>query len=633
MQSYKRIFPKNAAQLFDGGLNSKYEKALIADNESPDCQNVIFNNGAVETRGGMTKLNTTAVGSYVGDGLYTRRDITGAESMVGFWNGTGYRLNTTTFVTIGSAQSVFTAGVRVAAAQMENNIFFGNGSVIPYKYNGNDWTRHGVYPPTTTMTVATAPTGVGLTGSYRYKLTNINTALVESDVGPITATLTVNNQNVRLAAIPTAAQSFGVATRRIYRTDSTGTGTYSRVATIADNTTTTYDDALPDASLGVAAPTDQGVPPNYSAIIYHQSRLFMIDPTANLLWWTELNEPYTVKTTSFQVIGDSTQDLPKALGVYDNSVVIYCEKSTWIYYMQSTTPSDWRLVKAKSSFGSKSPFCVLEYNNKQLSVAMQNDKLVGFSALVGDTAEPSASILTISSAGGDTKSDRIEPDVFDMQEAFVGNFSGIVYKNKAYISVTKTSPNTTNNRVYCLDFSISRVDKKQKESWVPFKGWNASQFTIYGGNLYFQSSTATGFVYKHDPTIYNDDSSAIDSYFWTKEFSGYDDDVNQFKDFRFANILYDKAGAYYMNFHYRTDSDKGGGDLVQVSLDPGGSLWGTMVWGRDMWGGGSYQKDDRIFLGSSRGKRIQFKFSNQNKVDQKFKVHRLSFLYNVKGYR
>src|SRR3990167_9940464 len=183
--NYKRIYPKNGAQLFDGGLNSKYEKALIGDNESPDCQNVIFSKGAVETRGGVTKLNTQAIATAVGDGLYTRRTNAGGETMIAFAHGSAWTLQSTTFATIGSAQSVFTAGVRVGSAQMENHAFFGNGYVIPYKYNGTDWTRHGVYPPTTTMVAGTAPTGNALTGAFRYKLTNVNTALVESDVGHI----------------------------------------------------------------------------------------------------------------------------------------------------------------------------------------------------------------------------------------------------------------------------------------------------------------------------------------------------------------------------------------------------------------------------------------------------------------
>jgi hypothetical protein len=88
-----------------------------------------------------------------------------------------------------------------------------------------------------------------------------------------------------------------------------------------------------------------------------------------------------------------------------------------------------------------------------------------------------------------------------------------------------------------------------------------------------------------------------------------------------------------MNLIYRVDSDSGVGDTVQIDLNPGGSLWGTMEWGTDEWGGGSTQSEERVYLGTSRGKRIQFKFSNQNTVNQRFKIHYLSFLYNLKGFR
>lgn len=632
MQGYRRIYPNKGAVLLDGGQNSKFEKALIEDNESPDCMNVIFTNGAVETRGGISKVNTAPIGSFVGDALYTRRTLQGAETMVAFAGGTAWTLTGTSFITIPSAQSVFTAGIRVHSAQMENHIFFGNGGVIPYKYNGTDFTRHGVYPATTTMTVATAPTGSALSGEFRYAMTNVNSNLVESDLSPLTTTLTVAVQNGRLTNIPVAPQSHGVSTRRLYRTESSGV-VFKRLATLNDNTTTTYDDAILDASLGATAPTDQGVPPLYSAIVYCLNRLFAIDPSTGFVHYSEVNEPYTWKATSFIPPSDLASDIAKSLSVYDNSLIIGCEKSVHILYMPSATPTDWRLIKSKSQFGNKSPFVNLDYNNKQLFSGMQNGKLAGFAALSGDTTEPSSTLLTISSAGGETKSERIEPDVFDMVESFVGNFSGVVFKNKAYIAVTKGSAQTTNNRVYCMDFSISRPNKNQKEVWVPFSGWNAAQFTIYDGQLYFISSTTNGHVYKHDPTIYNDDGAAINSYFWTKEFSGYPEDTNSFKDFRYLNFLVENSGDYFMNVHYRADSDIGDGNLSQVDLDPGGSLWGSMRWGLDNWGGGSSQKEVRLYLGTTRGKRIQFRFSNQNTVNQKFKVSRLNFAYNNKGER
>ena len=630
---YRRVYPQDGFLLFDGGLNSKYEKSLIEDNESPDCLNVVYENGAVGTRYGTTKLNTSSVGTFVGDGLYVRRDDDGAETMIGFWGGTAWQLGGSTFTTIASAQSVFTAGIRVCSAEYEEHRFFGNGYIIPYKYNGVAWTRHGAYPPTTTSTIGTAPTGAGLTGAYSYKVTYVNSQSVESDVGPVSNTMTATNENIRLTGIPVAPQSFGAGSRRLYRTESGGT-VYKRVTTINDNTTTTYDDAIADGSLGAAAPTDKGVPPLYSAIVYHANRLFMVDFTnPNYLYYTDLAEPYTVAATNFKKVGDGTSDIIKGLAVYDNSIVCFCEKSIRLIYMPSTDPTTWQEIKSKSSYGSKSPFCFLEYNNKLLFVAMQNDKLSGFAALAGDSVEPSATILTVSSAGSEMKSDKIDTDVFDFVESLAKNYTGIVFKNKAYIAVTKVSGSTTNNRVYVMDFSISRVNKSQKEAWVPFTGWNASQFCVYGGNLYFQDSTDTGFVRKYDTSAFSDDGSAINSYFWTKEYSGFKQDTFNTKDFRFGNFLVDKAGSYYMGISYRLDSDKGSGSESIVDLDPGGSIWGAFTWGIDMWGGGSFQEQVEVDLGTASGKRIQFKFSNRNTAGQRFKVHRGSLAYNIRGAR
>jgi hypothetical protein len=265
MSQFRRIYPGQGRVLFDGGKNNKFERSIIADNESPDCANVIFSNGAVETRQGVTKLNTTSVGTFVFDGLYTRRADDLAETMCAFAGGHMYTLGTTTFTTVPSAQSVFTAGVRVGATQYENHLFIGNGGVIPYKYNGTDFTRHGVYPPATTSTVSSQTTG-GLTGDYRYKVTYVNSMSVEGDVGPVTATFTAAAATLRLASIPVAPQSWGVSSRRIYRTEAGGS-TFKRLTTIADNSTTTYDDNNADAALGTAAPTDNGVPPKYSVCV------------------------------------------------------------------------------------------------------------------------------------------------------------------------------------------------------------------------------------------------------------------------------------------------------------------------------------------------------------------------------
>lgn len=102
-------------------------------------------------------------------------------------------------------------------------------------------------------------------------------------------------------------------------------------------------------------------------------------------------------------------------------------------------------------------------------------------------------------------------------------------------------------------------------------------------------------------------------------------------------MLYDNAGNYFMNVLFRTDSDKGTGNSIQISLNSGGTNWGAgvggMIWGTSTWGGGVNQTEARVYLGSTRGKRLQFRFDNQNTVNQRFKVHRSQFKYNVRGYR
>jgi len=142
-------YPSNGKQItFDGGMNNKFSKQLLEDNESPDCMNVVFGDRSVETRGGTDKLNTTSVGTFACDGIYTRHANSGAETMVAWYGGTLYGLATTTFVAVASATSVYTAGQRVSATEYQDYMFFGNGASTPYKYNGTDFTRHGIPAPT-----------------------------------------------------------------------------------------------------------------------------------------------------------------------------------------------------------------------------------------------------------------------------------------------------------------------------------------------------------------------------------------------------------------------------------------------------------------------------------------------------
>lgn len=628
------VYPDRGRQLFDGGLNSKYERSIIEPNESPDCQNVIFSDGAVGTRGGTSQLNTTSVGSFACDGLFTRREDTGAETMVAFFGGLGFTLGTTTFTTLPSAQSVFTAGVRIGSTQYQNHIFFGNGLTSPYKYNGTDFTRHGVPQATGTVSVVTAGGAGSLTsGDYRYKIAFVNSQAVFGDVGTATVTIAAGlNTSNDLSDIPVAPQSHGVAARRIYRTEAAG-GVYKFVAELNDNTTTTYNDVLADANLGVNAPTDNGEPPNYSVAVYHQNRLFTNDAgNLNYLWYSDLEEPYTFASTNFFKVGDAASDLIKGLHVHQNAVYIFCETSTWLLYMPSTDDTEWSLIRVGSAYGTRSPFGAFLFGDRIMFAAVQNSKMVGFASIQGASIDPTATNLENMVIGSELRSNPIEPDIFDIQEGYLGNLTSMVFQNKAYIAVTKDNGSLNNNYIILYDFSLQRVSKSQSAVWTIWKGINARCLAIYDGKLYSGTSLAEGLVYQLQTDSYVDNTDAIESYFWTKEYSGVPGQENFTKDFRRVKVLVDNAGTYNMDVGIRIDSEAtSGGLLFPVSLTPGGGIWGDMVWGVGVWGGGRAQDEKEIFLNGVSGRRIQFKFTNQNTANQRFKVHGLNFYYNVRG--
>ncbi len=111
---------------------------------------------------------------------------------------------------------------------------------------------------TTIARPSSAATLAGTTGgsldtsaTYGYKVTFV-TGYGETLPNVTAATIATSTNNaVNLTAIPTG--EVAVTARKIYRTIGGGSS-YLLLATISDNTTTTYADIIADGSLGAAAP-------------------------------------------------------------------------------------------------------------------------------------------------------------------------------------------------------------------------------------------------------------------------------------------------------------------------------------------------------------------------------------------
>ena len=112
-------------------------------------------------------------------------------------------------------------------------------------------------------TAALAGLGAGNvnSGTHSYKVTFV-TAGGETDAGAVsgTVTTTAGDGQVALSAIPTG--SVYVTSRKVYRTavGNAVTGPWLLLATISDNTTTTYADNTADASLTTTIPSANTAP-------------------------------------------------------------------------------------------------------------------------------------------------------------------------------------------------------------------------------------------------------------------------------------------------------------------------------------------------------------------------------------
>lgn len=114
--------------------------------------------------------------------------------------------------------------------------------------------KHGITTPSSAATAADSGTGSvqGIdTGTYYYKVTFYSSySGLESNVSAsANATTPSDTYVVNLTSIPTSTDN-SVTARKIYRTKLDDTTVYYLLTTIADNTTTIYEDSKDDTELG-----------------------------------------------------------------------------------------------------------------------------------------------------------------------------------------------------------------------------------------------------------------------------------------------------------------------------------------------------------------------------------------------
>jgi hypothetical protein len=173
--------------------------------------------------------------------------------------------------------------------------------------------------------------------------------------------ITCTNQKVTLSAIPTSSDA-QVTQRKIYRTRSGGVA-YYHLATINNNTTTSFVDNFTDAALGLTLAEDNDVPPNGKASAVFDNRLWILDDDENILYFSK-----DAKPDQFNQSGDGSRYISlrdgsaddECTGIIPYSGHLFAFKRDSIHQIRKKLSDVYGRYEVVSGLGNIAPFALVE---------------------------------------------------------------------------------------------------------------------------------------------------------------------------------------------------------------------------------------------------------------------------------
>jgi hypothetical protein len=202
--------------------------------------------------------------------------------------------------------------------------------------------------------------GVGgsLQGEVRYRVTYSTAADHETNPGPASALVQVSRQGVALTAIPTSGDA-QVTKRHIYRGSDALGGSFYRIHTLNDNSTTAWTDAVSDeqATNGARLRDDRDPPPAARGLAEFFNRLiaFNTDAFPNRFFWTRPNEPQYWPPTNWAEVGDRNSGI-ETVTAHGRMLIFY--KAGSIHILAGDPEDRGALEEADNTVGALGPRAV-----------------------------------------------------------------------------------------------------------------------------------------------------------------------------------------------------------------------------------------------------------------------------------
>lgn len=333
-----------------------------------------------------------------------------------------------------------------------------------------------------------------VSGSYYYSNARSNPILTDDTV-----------RNITLTDIPLGPS--GTTARYIYRTVGNATRTavttdnsFYKVVTISDNSTTTYNDAVTDATiLSDAAPTWATVSAGINATVpygkyslINGERLFIAnDPSGvaygkSTIYWSDiLNPDYFVQDLDYELIrpddGDEIMFIKNLLGI----LTIGKTRTINKMYTEGSS-SSWTISNPFSFIGCVSPYAAVNGIN-------------------GIIYPGRYGLYNFNGQNSELISDVVTDKMRDILETNQDEVAGIYHNNSYHMAYTSsTSGSANNDKVLVLDFTRDSYteDDSHIDSFANYDSGDDFGILYSGssevdGSIYAQGEAFAGVTYRY----------------------------------------------------------------------------------------------------------------------------------------
>ncbi len=230
-----------------------------------------------------------------------------------------------TFQKIAADQTLLTLRSSLTAEPLfsvssDDKIFLASANNTPFKVRLDEsvslW---GVTPPSSAPIAAKGAGGNVPEGAHRYVITFVTQDGKESNRSDPSNTVNSTGSSILLTSIPVSSET-QVTARKIYRDDQED-ALYRFVATISDNSTTTYTDSLSNADISSstapepASAVDNSPPELMAFIAPYEGYIFgVLASDRKTIMWAETNQPEYWPTLNTRTFNTPIKALTPILG-------------------------------------------------------------------------------------------------------------------------------------------------------------------------------------------------------------------------------------------------------------------------------------------------------------------------------